>query len=116
MIAISTNFDEVIANLSAKLSTLDGQRVCMAMAMGVIDRMHERIHQDGIDAVRYERHAYSLKDGEWKASCFLSQPVDKRPKSENAVAGCKQAIERYLKAKDDVKTSAEAMIQYVNEN
>ena len=50
MITITTNFDEVIAGVTAKLNMLDGQRICMAMAMGVIDRMHKRIHQDGIDA------------------------------------------------------------------
>ena len=67
------------------------------------------------DTVQYNTHAYLLKDGKWESSCFLSPTVDKRPKNENAVTNCQKAIERYRKAAEDVKASAGAMIEYLNE-
>ena len=44
----------------------------------------------------------------------MFQPHDKRPKNENAITNCQKAIERYHKAKDDVKTTAQSMVEYIN--
>jgi len=87
MITITTNFDEVIAGLTAKLNMLDGQRICMAMAMGVIEPMRKRIHQDGIDAdsnqigtysegyMKVRTGNYSNKDSKSRSGYFTKRGV-----------------------------------------
>jgi len=80
----------------------------------VMKSMLNQIGDYDKEVVQYNKHAFLLKNGEWKSSCLHSKPVDKYPNNENAISGCKQAIERYMKAKDDVKISAEAMIKYIN--
>ena len=72
------------------------------------------IGDEDVEVVRYNTEAFYLKNGKWNPSCFLSIPVDKRPKNENALVNCEKAIERYRKAKDEVKVSAEALAEYMN--
>jgi hypothetical protein len=66
------------------------------------------------EVVRYETTAYLLREGKWQPSCFITKAVDKRPMNENAMTNCENAIERYRKAKDEVKSSAQVMIDYMN--
>jgi prophage antirepressor-like protein len=80
----------------------------------VLQSSIKRIGEVEDSTVWYETRGYSLKNGKYEASPFLYPKHDKRPKNENAVTNCQKAIERYQKAKDDVKTSAAAMVEYLN--
>jgi hypothetical protein len=51
----------------------------------------------------------------WQSSPFISPVVNKLPNRENAVEHCKKAIEKYGKAKEDMKRSAEALLGFMNE-
>ena len=67
--------------------------------------------------VWYETRGYSLKNGKYEASPFLYPKHDKRSVQKNgdAVTNCQRAIERYRKAGDDLKATAGAMIEQLNQ-
>ena len=82
-----------------------------------MQRMTHEIADYDDDTVHYETHVFHLKDGKYVKCTYMFPPhdkhSDKHPKTGNAVANCQQAIERYRKAAEDVKTSAGAMIEYL---
>ena len=47
MITISSNADQVLTNLSEKISRIDGRRIAMAQATWAVGAMRKRIHVDG---------------------------------------------------------------------
>ena len=80
----------------------------------VMQSMMKRIGEYDKETTSYETRGYSLKNGKYAATPFLYPKHDKRPKTENAVTNCETAIERYRKARQDVKASAEMLAEYMN--
>ena len=70
--------------------------------------------QEDKDTVSYERDAFSMRDGRWIPSPFKMGSIDKRPKKENVLTKCEQAIDKYRKARDEVKLSAQNVVEYMD--
>ena len=80
----------------------------------MMQKMTHEIGNEDREVVRYETHAYYLKDGKYEPSAAMYRPVYKRMISGNSVTNCQKAIEKYLKAKDEAKMSVGVMIEYLN--
>jgi hypothetical protein len=80
----------------------------------MMQSMMHRIGEYDKHTVRYETHVFHLKNGQYEPCALLFPKHDKQPKTKNAVTNCQNAIEKYNKAKDDIKTSAQAMIEYMD--
>ena len=80
----------------------------------VMQSMMKQIGEYDKGTVICETRGYSIKNGKYVATPFLYPKHDKRPKNDDAVKNCENAIEKYRKAKQEVKVSAEALAEYMN--
>jgi len=86
----------------------------------VMQAMTHAIAMHDVDTFAYETDLYYLRDGKY-TKCQINFPThvktkQKQQKRENAITNCQNAIEQYNRAKEDVKASAQGMIDYLNNN
>ena len=69
------------------------------------------------DTVRYDAQIWRMKNGKYKKSVVQYFPTDKTAPAvkTNPIKDCENAIDKYKKAKVEVKDSAEKMITFLGE-